>query len=325
MTAHHFPDFESDTLEFALLDRYDDGTATSEERAQVNAWFETHRRFAQRSHPSPEMIAQQMKMFVREDQKTLLAAFKSGDFRSIQRPRAYVIASLMACVLILALGFQLGEQRLGMRLANQASEYATGPGQQSTITLPDGSRVTLNVASRIQIPANYATGNRVVRLSGEALFTVTHQRGTPFTVIAGPSTTRVLGTNFVVRHYATDSTAIVAVRDGKVDVNARVVTAMQEVVVSQYQTGPATTTTTDRFGVERGTLVLHGVTLRDAIPDLNRWYNATIQVSDSTLLSQHIVGEFIAGSVADLIQILEWTMPVRVVRDRQTLTLHPKG
>ena len=45
------------------------------------------------------------------------------------------------------------------------------------------------------------TGNHTVRLIGAGLFTVSHHDGAPFTVIAGATVARVLGTSFVVRRY----------------------------------------------------------------------------------------------------------------------------
>ncbi|NML23600.1 DUF4974 domain-containing protein [Pseudoflavitalea sp. G-6-1-2] len=64
-------------------------------------------------------------------------------------------------------------------------------------TLSDGSVVTLATQSGISYPAQFK-GNRTITLTGMASFDVRHIAADPFTVIAGPVTIKVLGTNFFV-------------------------------------------------------------------------------------------------------------------------------
>lgn len=204
------------------------------------------------------------------------------------------------------------------------SVYSTNAGERATILLPDGSAVKLNVASRIQVPSNYSENNRKVVLDGEAIFSVDHSGGKPFTVISGSSVTRVLGTRFVVRHYQSDSVALIAVQNGKVSVGDKVVSAGEEVLVSDIRVGQVTLIKASRFDFESGMLNLDKVTLMDAIPDLNRWYNADIKLGSEELAMRKIVGGFKAGSVTDLAAILELTFDVRVVRQERTIILYAK-
>ncbi|HXC26062.1 MAG TPA: FecR domain-containing protein, partial [Gemmatimonadaceae bacterium] len=120
----------------------------------------------------------------------------------------------------IAAGWNAGVRQLTRREAAAASIYTTGNAQRANITLPDGSTVALNVASRLEVPADYMTGDHTVHLVGEGLFTVVRHESTPFAVEAGTTTTRVLGTRFVVRHYPSDSATMVAVQDGKVAVRS---------------------------------------------------------------------------------------------------------
>ena len=202
--------------------------------------------------------------------------------------------------------------------------YATGNGERATITLPDGGTVALNVASKLEVPMDYMAGNRMVRLLGEGLFAVPHRAGAPFSVMSGGVSTRVLGTSFVVCHYATDTTALVAVQDGKVAVGGTVVTAHRVAVIGRdglQHLGPANAS---MFSFARGVLALDGVALPQAIVELSRWYDADIRLGDQALMTRHVKGEFAAGSLSDLTTILEWTFNVRVVRDGRVLTLYPR-
>jgi len=204
------------------------------------------------------------------------------------------------------------------------STYTTGNGERATITLPDDNTVTLNVASRLQVPMDYSAGDHALRLTGEALFTVQHHTTTPFTVMAGPTTTRVLGTSFVVRRYLGDTTTMVAVREGRVAVQTLTLAADQ--VVEIGPTGPARIQSagTAPFSFAAGVLTLDALPLSDAMPLLNRWYDADLRLGDPTLSQQRLTGNLPAGSLAELAQDLEVTLHVRVVREGRVLTLWPR-
>ena len=200
--------------------------------------------------------------------------------------------------------------------------YTTASGQRATITLPDGGTVALNVASRLDVPMDYLTGNRTVHLEGEGLFTIPHVSGAPFTVMAGTTATRVLGTSFVVRRYTTDTVTEVAVREGKVAVDRAIVTAAHLVDVglrgvTAYRTADAT-----QFSFATGILTLPSIPLVRAIPDLNRWYGADIRVDDPALANLSIAGQFNAGSLSDLVESLELLLPARIVKTGRTVTLY---
>ncbi len=247
----------------------------------------------------------------------------------------YGAAGIVASALLLLVGWSGAIHRLGNTLAAQQSIYTTGPGERATITLPDGSTVVLNVASRLEVPADYSTKNRTLHLRGEAFFAVKQDARTPFAVIAGPSTTRVLGTRFAVRYYLGDSVASVAVRDGKVAVYSRAVStssrvptilaANQRVTIRDTSLSAIQIAQASQFSFTRGVLTLRDATLAQAIPELNRWYNADIRFGDIALADRRVEGRFVSGSVSDLAEVLEWTLGLRVVREGRVITLYPKA
>ena len=214
--------------------------------------------------------------------------------------------------------------------APATTTYATGSGQRANITLSDGTTVVLNVASRLEVPADYATGNHTVTLHGAGYFIATHHSGAPFTVISGMTTIRVLGTSFMVRQYDADTTAIVAVRTGRVSVhsnsaNTIVLAANQQFKVSRTDNMSVTRADAAQFSFASGELALNDRSLADAIPDLNRWYDVDIRLGDPTLTKQRMTANLPAGSAADLVALLQLTFNVRVVRDGRVLTLFPSG
>eukprot|EP01133_Synstelium_polycarpum_P014630 gene14630-17303_t len=74
----------------------------------------------------------------------------------------------------------------------------------SSITLPDGTKVTLNSASKLKYPESFKGSNREVYLSGEAFFDVVSDHQHPFIVHTEKMKIKVLGTAFNIRSYAND-------------------------------------------------------------------------------------------------------------------------
>ncbi|WP_159451988.1 FecR family protein [Hymenobacter roseosalivarius] len=117
-----------------------------------------------------------------------------------------------AVVAALALGFA------GVRLWQHATptaptwtSYTTHTGEHREVTLPDGSRVTMNANSVLKLATTWQPGHvREVWLAGEAFFAVRHTApahlkavatapaGVKFVVHAGPLDVAVLGTQFNV-------------------------------------------------------------------------------------------------------------------------------
>lgn len=343
-----------------LIVRYWTGETSADEAARLTAWFarhpgrqswydDLHRRLRKEKWTtlSPNVVAERTVNIVH-------AARIQGKQPSTnvtpRRPSSYwryVLGGTLAGMLLLSVFWQ---QRVPQRIVHATtpragnSIYTTGNGERARVTLPDGSTVQLNVASRLEVPFDYDRGNRTIRLTGEALFTVAHYQGNPFTVITEQSTTRVLGTSFIVRQYATDTAAVVAVHDGKVSVEfnsesvresmgrstrsaqhgAVVVTAGYETVLMAGHIPRVDTANARRFSFAQGTLSITSLTLQDAIPELNRWYNADIRLGDSTLATRPASGSLEVGSITDLMWLLHTAYDVRVVRTGRVVTLYPE-
>ncbi|HXC24674.1 MAG TPA: FecR domain-containing protein, partial [Gemmatimonadaceae bacterium] len=137
----------------------------------------------------------------------------------LRRLRWYTATVLTSAITVGLVGWLLGWRTPDVPsiALKPVSTYVTGNGERARITLPDSNTVLLDVATRLEVPADYLEGDHVVRVTtGEAVFAVSHHTRTPFTVVTGGVTTRVLGTEFLVRRYPTDTATLVAVREGKV-------------------------------------------------------------------------------------------------------------
>jgi transmembrane sensor len=100
---------------------------------------------------------------------------------------------------------------------------ASQRGQQLDVALPDGSRLRLDSATRLDV-AYYRGYREVTLLDGQAVFSVQPDATRPFHVLAGPVGVTVVGTRFAVRHtphLAGNDGVRVAVEEGKVRVVRR--------------------------------------------------------------------------------------------------------
>jgi hypothetical protein len=93
--------------------------------------------------------------------------------------------------------------------------YATGIGEQRTVTLSDGSTVELNSQSRLRV-AFHPHERDVELLEGQALFHVAHDRTRPFLVQSEGAKVRAVGTQFDV--YRKSDGTVITVVEGRVAV-----------------------------------------------------------------------------------------------------------
>lgn len=119
-----------------------------------------------------------------------------------------IVASAAAAILVVAGFIQSGRE----------FQVSTRTGEQKTIILSDGSRLTLNTNTRILI--HYTENTRTVILEyGEAYFDVVHNGARPFVVSVGDRRVVDLGTRFLVNRAAVAGDSLtVAVIEGRVAV-----------------------------------------------------------------------------------------------------------
>lgn len=83
-----------------------------------------------------------------------------------------------------------------------STQVNTSKGAVTKVMLPDGTKVTLNAASKLFLESGFDQGNgteRVVRLEGEGYFEVTSIPNKQFVVKTNDQAIRVLGTKFNVK------------------------------------------------------------------------------------------------------------------------------
>jgi len=237
------------------------------------------------------------------------------------RMGAALAAALLACAVTAVLLTRVS-----------VTEYASGIGEQKTVTLPDNSTLSLNTGSRVQV--RYSRGlRRIDLLAGEAAFSVTHDSERPFEVHALHGVTTDVGTEFDVQIIA--ATATVSVLKGTVMVRpaqqtgagtATEVTAGQ--AVDYTAEGGTSAIRSADAGRVHGWLaqriVFSDVALADALADYNRYTNTPIVIGDPALGARHINGVFRIGDQAAFINALQQGLHVSATADGATIVLQPR-
>lgn len=193
-------------------------------------------------------------------------------------------------------------------------KFATEFGGQRFVRLDDGSGVTLNTASRIEV--ELSKGHRIIRLvQGEALFDVAHDPARPFDVYTGNTILRAVGTRFDVdvrpkRTTVTVVEGVVSLTHGVGEAlplgNTPLLRASDRVVIDSF--GPGV----PQHGVHldeatawtRQQLMFNSRPLGEVADEFNRYSRERIVIASAELRSQKITGVFKANDPTSFVVFL---------------------
>ena len=224
-------------------------------------------------------------------QSPVLDAALSRYAAILPRPRHYRRQWLTAACVLFICGW--GIHALGL-IDRWQADYVTATGEQRMVSLADGSTVTLNTDSAIQV--NNSEGQRGVRLlRGEAFFNVKPDKAKPFIVNAEANTVRVVGTRFTVH---TGNMTQVAVESGIVlCANGRgdktQLNAGQQTLMDDHQA--STVITIDEmqtFAWTNGRLVFKNRSLGEVIAELDRYQPGSIVIANAKLGQTRVSGNY---------------------------------
>jgi transmembrane sensor len=217
---------------YLLLQRYLDGRCTPAEQARVAQWYSQLQEPATDAPllPTPDQQAVQAAIWQRLRLAPAAPVARPRERHLVpdfwQKPQLRWAAGLG--LLVLGLGGLLPYAR-HWQAASPPTASTTAAGwtshrnatrQVQVFQLPDASRVTLQPGSSLRYTTALAGARREVYLEGEAFFQVHKNPARPFLVFTKQVVTTVLGTSFDVKAYPGRAQALVAVREGKVSVQA---------------------------------------------------------------------------------------------------------
>jgi transmembrane sensor len=250
-----------------------------------------------------------------------------ADIRAMRARRRQTLGAAAAACLVLILGAGGWWQTSSTASEPTTDHYATRRGEHAEIRLADGSTVTLDGATRLDV--TLAADRRTVALqTGEAYFDVAHDPARPFTVSAGASSARVLGTAFDLNRTRGQVQLDVyrgAVRFGgaRSDASGKVVRAGWR---SRFADGGATEPRQfdrGREGWRRGWLDTDDMPLADVVEAINRKGGTLVLSPPASLADIRVAGRFRLDDPASLLGALGEAYGFRVRHGGDGLHLEP--
>jgi transmembrane sensor len=217
--------------------------------------------------------------------------------------------------------------------AAAATPYVTGTGETRVVTLNDGSVVTLNTTSVLEV--TFSPTERDVRLvEGQAMFQVSGESERPFVVAAGDRRITAQDTALDVR-VEPDRVAVVIVQ-GHAVVDAlrpagiaRVIPALgryglgpgEQLVAAPGNSVSVTAADTERTTSWRhGQLIFRDDTIADALAEMNRYSTVKFVVEDAEIAHLRISGVFKTTRPENLIAALVSSYPVEAEKRSPLVT-----
>lgn len=204
--------------------------------------------------------------------------------------------------------------------AEWVADWRTSKGERRTVTLADGTKLTLNTSTAVNI--NFSAHERRVRLvTGEVFISTAHDRMLrPFLIETPEGEAQALGTRYTVRLH--DKVTEVNVMEGAVQIEPRHAAGRTQTlqagqranftwhaVTSPYAMDPNSNAWTDGF------IVAKGMRLADFLAELSR-YSPDALSCDPMVADLRVSGSY---PVADIHQVLD-TVSAMLSLEVETVT-----
>ena len=206
---------------FEILDKLYEGHSTQEENQALGALstkesaqiFDAYSRSHWEAEHTPLSDNQRQRMH--NDIMSRVSALE--DFKRHDKRRTlHTLWSVAAAVCLFVVAAFVGYKTAQHSVEEQTFVVEADRGEQSSVVLPDGSRVRLNSESKISYTSSFNSKERTIQLSGEAFFDVARNEELPFIVKTNEVDITALGTKFNVRAYEDEGSIVATLVEGKI-------------------------------------------------------------------------------------------------------------
>jgi transmembrane sensor len=200
------------------------------------------------------------------------------------------------------------------------ASFSTMRGERRVVALPDGSSVTLNTDTAIELA--FSAGKRLIRMSrGQALFEVAKDHTRPFVVEAGGRQVTALGTIFSVR-MDPGRVRVLLVRgrvvvdkvdgeDSSTTVKPTILSPGQELVAELGAVQHiAKADVSSELLWKDGYIEFHDARLGDAVAEMNRYSDRQIALSDPRIAQMRVSGVFKTGDPDRFASLVSELLPL---------------
>jgi ferric-dicitrate binding protein FerR (iron transport regulator) len=242
-----------------------------------------------------------------------------------------IAATLLLPVSILCAVYFYRESSL---VLSQEMLVTTGKAERASITLPDGTVVSLNAESTLEYhPKDYNKKERKINFSGEGYFQVFHNGKIPFFINAKGLQVKVLGTVFNLSVREKDATAILSLEEGSVSLlstrnNRNVVLQENQKAILDHLTGNITVVADENIrdlsAWRRGDMVFRNTELSQVIRSIEENYSMTIQTDCKDCLSDPFTGTLPVNNLNEALEVVEHSYHLKAVINGKKIVIKNK-
>lgn len=291
-----------------ILSKYVDKTASKEEEALVDKYFER----MQVKGLSPNNVTSSQGEEIKEKIDKRIKPKKKSS-----RTLYYKVAAV--AVVLLSLSYAMFYTKEDLEFV----EHYADKGQQLQFYLSDSTYVHLNSNSKLIYPKIFNGSIREVQLVGEAFFEVKHtSTDTPFIVVSPKLNTHVLGTKFNVND-SPNETVEVSVYEGKVKVedkqshNSVVLIKNERVTLVNHDDLSKSTLEEGQFNLwYKGEVKFNQMRIDEVVTVLNRRFNIRLKLPAGEIPTTTISGDFTSDKVSDILQSLQFIYGVKYQKQK---------
>lgn len=226
--------------------------------------------------------------------------------------------------LLFSLGILAGTGTIAYQLQHtfpwqtMTADLRTGHGQFRTEILPDGTKITLNTASAVDVQFN-ETIRRIRLHNGEIQIVTATDPSTinrPFIVETRSGSVRAIGTRFTVRQLQNDHTIQVQVFEGAVELSPTLGHPSQIKAGQQAQFNPQKITSASAADITsnawiQGLLVVERQRLGQFIEELSRYRHGVLRC-DPAVADLIISGVYPLKDIDAILHSLPQALPVKI-------------
>jgi transmembrane sensor len=260
---------------------------------------------------------------------------KHASYSKQTRSRARLVGPVLAgaaviCGVLMATAYFLRDGAL-----------ATGPGEQRTVELGDGTRIVLNANTRV-LPQYDDRVRKVTLAAGEALFDVAKHQQRPFVVVTGDRKVIALGTSFTIRREVPTGTAFaVTLLEGRVAVEPlswpdalptgvapglTILNPGERLRFERASAGSVDSPSIDKVTAwQRGELIFDDTSLSQAAGEFNRYGPTRITIDSSTAGRVRTGGVFRIGDPSSFALAMANAYHLRIITRGNEIILTDKG
>lgn len=250
---------------------------------------------------------------------------KTGGLRFIRIVQ--IAAAVLLPVFITLSGYLYYENR---QIAAEEMIVSTARGERASVTLPDGTTVSLNSESRLgYFPKAYNKAERKISFNGEGYFQVCKNREVPFVIDARGLQVKVPGTKFNLLAREHQKTAELALEEGSVWLEATkshknvVLRPLQKAILEQ-STGEIRIIAEEDIkkisAWRHGNMVFRNTEFAEVIRTIEKNYDVTIKLTAKNCPADSFTGTLPLTNLNEVLEVIEKSYHLKAqIRGREVI------